>query len=526
MTWPVPFSHAMNTSDIAEGDYKGPSWNCPRVVHAALDGEPMPVDRVPNAAELWAEIAGGRPWPTQAPRKYLICGSRRISKTREYVARRAAWRCATFEPRGLLAPGEVGVASIVCPDRDQGAVALEFARAFLEQSPLLRPTIEKVTAHEIRFTTRTALRITTATTRQQRGHTCIDVKDDEGAHFWDSDSNANPLSEILAAQEPAMGTVAGAQLGITSTPRGRNGEFYRLWQHGWGKADPRFLVLTIPWQIGNPLLDAEMVRAAFEADPAVAAAEWGARWRDDVEGYVSRVQIDQCTEAGVRERAPVPGVSYVAFADPSGGSADSFTLAIAHRDEDGRAVLDTVRETKPPFSPDETVRAYAECCRAYGVHRVTSDRYSAGWAAERWAAAGIQCVPSEYTKSELYVRLLPMLNSGRCVLLDHQRLANQLLSLERRVSRGGSREIIDSPPKLHEDLANSAAGALVLSVRVSRGGGDAVPLYVGHGSGFALTAGSDSAPRYLPPIPYERHPVWTYGSGLRNPIPEHLRRTK
>jgi len=46
---------------------------------------------------------------------------------------------------------------------------------------------------------------------------------------------------------------------------------------------------------------------------------------------------------------PVPGVGYAAFVDPSGGSADSMTLAIAHADKDGRAVLDAVRERRPPF---------------------------------------------------------------------------------------------------------------------------------------------------------------------------------
>ena len=42
------------------------------------------------------------------------------------------------------------------------------------------------------------------------------------------------------------------------------------------------------------------------------------------------------------------GAQYVGFADPSGGSADSMTLAIAHA-EGERAVLDAVREVKPPF---------------------------------------------------------------------------------------------------------------------------------------------------------------------------------
>lgn len=521
MTWPVPYSVAMNDPRIAALDYEGPSWACARLVHAALDGELMPVDRVPNAVEIWREIAGGRPWPTRAPSRFLICGSRRISKTREFVARRAAWRCATFEPRGRLAPGELGVAAIACPDRMQATVAMGYATAFLEQSELLRKTIDKVTAQEILFTTHTALRITTASQRTSRGFTLIDAKDDEGAHMWDSDTHVNPLSAVLAAQEPALGTIRDAQLGITSTPRGRAGEFYRLWARGWGKDDPRWLVLTIPWHIGNPTLDAEMIREAVEADPAVAASEWNALFRTDLEGYVTREVITKCTEDGVRERAPVRGVRYVAFADPSGGGADSFTLAIAHREPDGYAVLDAVRETRPgpSFSFDATVREYAELLRAYAVHSVTADNYGAGISRERWGAAGIFCEPSAYTKSELYGRLLPMMNSGRCTLLDIPRLANQLLSLERRVARGSNRESIDSPG--HEDVANAAAGALVL-VSVPRcGGGEATKIGFGSGSG----GGSPTNLSIPDPRPTRLVAPFRYGDGPRQ-LPVHLRRMR
>jgi hypothetical protein len=51
------------------------------------------------------------------------------------------------------------------------------------------------------------------------------------------------------------------------------------------------------------------------------------------------------------------------------------------------------------------------------------------------------------------------LNSGRVEL--HPRLHAQLLGLERRTARGG-KDSIDHAPNAHDDLANAAAGALVL----------------------------------------------------------------
>jgi hypothetical protein len=47
-------------------------------------------------------------------------------------------------------------------------------------------------------------------------------------------------------------------------------------------------------------------------------------------------------------------------------------------------------------------------------------------------------------------------------LLDHPRLATQLVGLERRTARGG-RDSIDHAPGAHDDIANAAAGALVLA---------------------------------------------------------------
>jgi hypothetical protein len=77
---------------------------------------------------------------------------------------------------------------------------------------------------------------------------------------------------------------------------------------------------------------------------------------------------------------------------------------------------------------------------------------------------GIAYEPSELTRSELYLELLPLANSGRVELLDHARLVGQLAALERRVGRSG-KDSIDHRPGAHDDLANAAAGALVMCVR-------------------------------------------------------------
>jgi len=59
----------------------------------------------------------------------------------------------------------------------------------------------------------------------------------------------------------------------------------------------------------------------------------------------------ETVEGGASYEPPYKsGLKYVGFVDPSGGSADSFTLAVAHRDAES-LILDAIREVKPPFSP-------------------------------------------------------------------------------------------------------------------------------------------------------------------------------
>ena len=160
------------------------------------------------------------------------------------------------------------------------------------------------------------------------------------------------------------------------------------------------------------------------------------------------------------ELPPVGGVRYFGFVDPSGGSQDSFTLAIAHQ-EKGTAVLDCVRERRPPFSPEAVVREFAELLKAYRVSTVSGDRYAGEWPREQFRKHGISYKPSEKDRSTLYLELLPAINSGKVELLDHKRLVSQLAGLERRTSRVG-RDSIDHSPGAHDDVANAAAGALVL----------------------------------------------------------------
>ena len=103
---------------------------------------------------------------------------------------------------------------------------------------------------------------------------------------------------------------------------------------------------------------------------------------------------------------------------------------------------------------------YAGILKGYGLAAVVGDRYAGEWPREQFAKRGVQYYPAEKTKSQLYLELLPAVNSRQVELLDHKRLRAQLERLERRTSRSG-KDSVDHPPKGRDDLANAAAGALV-----------------------------------------------------------------
>jgi hypothetical protein len=215
----------------------------------------------------------------------------------------------------------------------------------------------------------------------------------------------------------------------------------------------------------NPSVDEAVIAAAYEADEPSAAAEYGAEFHRDIESYVSREAVDTVVVPGRHERPPVSGVVYTAAVDPAGGSgADSMTLAIAHTEErDGAAiaVLDCLRERRPPFSPESVVGEFCETLKFYGIAEVTGDRFGGEFCREPFRKAGIEYKLAEKPKSDVYRETLPLLNSKRVELLDHTRLRTQLLALERRTARGG-RDSIDHGPgaSAHDDVINAAALAL------------------------------------------------------------------
>ena len=200
---------------------------------------------------------------------------------------------------------------------------------------------------------------------------------------------------------------------------------------------------------------------AYQRDPESARAEYGAEFRDGISDFANPEVVYSCTDPGVVQRDPIPGVKYSAFVDPAGGSGqDSFTLAIGHRGPDGAGILDHVAGIAPPFSPEAARLAFAATLKRYRVSKVTGDNYAAEWPKEMMRKHGIAYESSAKPKGTIYAEFLPLLNSRQVRLFDHDPMRKQLLNLERRTAWGG-RDSIDHPANSHDDLINTAAGVLI-----------------------------------------------------------------
>ena len=214
---------------------------------------------------------------------------------------------------------------------------------------------------------------------------------------------------------------------MISSPYARRGEIYETYRrHYRAEGDPLILVAQGPSRRFNPTLPQRVVDRAIERDPASASAEYLAQFRTDIESFVPREVVGRCIDAGVFERVPEYSNRYFAFCDPSGGSADSFTLAVAHKSKD-LVIVDAIRETKPPFSPEQVVVEFCETLKRFRVSKVLGDRYGGEWPREQFRKHGIDYEPASKSKSDLYRDLLPALNSQQVRLLDNPRLLQQLV---------------------------------------------------------------------------------------------------
>jgi len=457
---PISATDAMTLPGLFGPHFAGESWGMWRAVVKAALAEPMTDQELVS----FRSVADRDP-PKSRVRELVAIVGRGGGKdaTAAFLAVLVA---INFQAKGTLRPGELGTVAVIACDRDQSQIAFQYIRGMIEETPLIASMIESVGTDTIKLTNRSEIRVMTNSMRAVRGRRLICTILDEVA-FFRSDLSANPDAEVYAAVQPSLARTPGSLLILISSAYRKAGLLYDRWAASYGRDDPNCLVVRGTTLQFNPTFDADLIKRDLARDPERYGAEYLSEWRTDISSLLDRDAIEALVDIRCRERQPLSGRGqYLAFADASGGSIDSFCLGIAHREGD-RAVLDVLRERRPPFSPEATVAEFAKVLETFGIRKIVSDRYAGEFHRELWRKHGVGFDPSEMTASEIFADFVAMVNSAGCLLLDNDRLVAQLAALERRISRTG-REMISHPVGGHDDLAVCAAGALLLAGKTKR----------------------------------------------------------
>jgi hypothetical protein len=252
--------------------------------------------------------------------------------------------------------------------------------------------------------------VKTSDFRAIRGLTVAAAILDEVA-FWDSEG-VSPDREVLTALRPATSTIPGAKLIAISTPYSQAGSLYEAHRDHYGKEDEHTLVWQADTRTMNPTIDEGLIQREIERDPEGAQAEWLATFRTDLQAAFSPEALEACTIKGRDYLPPSPFTTYRAFCDPSGGTRDAFSLAVAHKEEGERVVIDLVRAWEPPvggpLDPKVITGEIAKVLKAYGCASVTGDRYAGQWPVSEFHEHGISYEQCEQNKSELYLAFIPV----------------------------------------------------------------------------------------------------------------------
>ncbi len=439
------------------------SWRRWVVLLRALFALPMGQDE----QAFYTRHTGRTALPSKPVTKAYIASGRRSGKT--FISALIAAYLATFRDyTPYLATGERAKILCIATDRDQAGLLLGYIRGIFEAIPMLAALVQSrdrnAALSPIDLTNRVTIKVSTCSYRAVRGQTIAAAILDELA-FWRV-QGANPDREVLRAIEPGTGTIPNAPIIGISSRYARSGLLYEALRDHHGKNDSS----TLTWSSGtadmNPTFPAEKIATAREEDPSGAASEYGETWREDLETFLSVVLLELLRKGQPTERAPKPGVKYVAAVDPSGGGADAFTVAIAHaepgkREDAPKVQLDLVKGWTQP-DVEDTVQQIKQTLAPFGITKVVGDKYAGQWPAAAFKRAGIHYIQAPLTKSQFYMEFLPIANTKRVALLDEPTLINEFERLERKPGREG-KDTVDHPDGAHDDFSNSAAIACVLA---------------------------------------------------------------
>lgn len=439
----------MTAPELLGDHFSSDSFSRWRTLLSGFHGLPLADDELKD----WQLLTGRESAPQQAFDELWLVVGRRGGKT-QGAAILAVEAAFFHDYTDRLSPGEVATVMILAADKKQARSAFRYISGLIESNPMMRQMVERETTESIELANRVNIEVHAASFRNVRGYSVPLVIADEIA-FWRSEDSANPDREILNALRPALASMNGKLVALSS-PYAKRGELWETYRRSYATDDTEVLVAQADTRTMNPTLPQSFIDAAYRRDPASAKTEYGAQFRDDISSFIAVEALQAVTRSSPLIIPYNSKNQYQAFIDATGGGADEYSLAIGHK-ENGLLVVDLVEGRRGV--PAEITAEYAALLKSYRVQKVHGDRYAGSWVSDEFQTHGVKLLVSEQPKSGLYVDALAAINSGQVELPPDKTMLNQFQNLERRTSRAG-RDSIDHAPGAHDDRANAVAGLI------------------------------------------------------------------
>jgi hypothetical protein len=430
----------------------------------------------PDELSRFQQVAGGRNPPKRRVREFIGGISRRSGKGRMAGARIV--HAALLSDHSYLAPGETGFVPCVSPTREQANIIKNYARGFIEASPILCGELVDETHDRLRL--RNGIQIVTlaADYRSLRGLTLAGLAVLDEAAFLRDAQSATPDVEAVRALMPGLST-SGGMLWVVSSLYRQAGFLYERHRDYFGRDDDNILVVSGPSTAFNPVVDQAAIAAAQQIDPESARSEWMGEFRSDLSSFLDDETVRAAVGRRPLELPPRPGIQYAAFYDSSGGRSDAAVLGIGHTEGD-QYIVDLVRGWPSPHNPLNVIGQAAEIALRYGhgCQTVHGDNFSAEFVVSAFRTFGIKYERADLTASQAYLEALPAFATGQVNLPNHAALLTELRQLERRTSRMG-KDVCSHPVGGHDDYAATCCGLIRLLAAPKRNS-----VMVGFGAGF------------------------------------------
>ena len=421
----------------------------------AIYGLPLCADQ----DDLWSLCTGRERYTARPFQEATVLAGARSGKDSRIAAPIICYEASLGGHYHRLSKGERGVLPLVAQDARASRIAFNYIRDYLTTSPVLQSQVADVLSSEITLTNGLSISCFPSTLRSLRGWSIPAAVLDEVA-FFGLEGSADSDVEIQASIRRGMLAFEATRLIKISTPYMKSGILFNDFQRAFGQDNPDLLVWRAPSTLMNPSLHTDRLARERRLDPTRFAREYEAEFVDDVASFLPSAWVDDAVVAHRHELPPQTGVQYFAGADPSGGGADAFSLAIVHAEDSGRIVQDVMkgRGRTGMQAPDLTgvVAEYAAILGQYGCNSVVGDRYAGQWVRQAFADVGIRYCDVERDRSAYFLEVEPLFSQGRIEVLDHPTLIRELRSLERRPRSGGI-DRVDHPRGGHDDHANALA---------------------------------------------------------------------